>query len=435
MEFSVETAGPCRKRVTVTIPQQRVSEEFDKSYRHWIRNVPVPGFRQGKVPRSLVEKRFGPQVALDVKQALLDDAFEKAIKANDLSPITDPELDLETIEVQPDHELAFDFTVTVKPEFELPELKGIEVAVPSAKPSAEEIDAAVNELRKHRATLRPVEDMAIQSGDVVTLRVRGTANEEQVIEDDNLPYEVGTKLVGGLISNDLDEQLLGSKVGDTAEATAFAPPYAASHPLTGVDITLAIEIVDHKRPDLPEIDDGFAKSFDFDSKDELVEAVTKDVGARKEREWNRLVEDRALEQLVAQTDFELPKEMIDREVDELARRAAYELQQQGTSEEEIAKRVSGIKTQRQEESERELKAFFLLDRIVEKERLLVTENEVREAVGMIAAQSGKSPEEMYGLLRDSGRLGSLRNQLREKKARARLRRKVKVTESKAEESK
>ena len=434
MEFTVETAGPCRKRVKVTVPQERVSEEFEKSLRNWIRSVPVPGFRQGKTPRSLIEKRFGPQVAQDVKQALRDDALQLAFKQQDLDPISDPEIDIEAIEVDAAAELAFEFIVTVKPEFELPDLKSIEVSVPSAEPNEEEIERAMLDLRKSKATLRPVENAAVESGDVVTLQIRGKANDEEVLSDDDLPYEVGSKYLGGLITNDLDEQIEGKKVGDGVEGTAFAPPYAAHHPLAGADLAIQAEIVDHKRPDLPEVDDEFAKGFDFDSVAELREAVTRDVGAQKERDRNRLIENLALQQLVEQTEFELPDEMIEREVDELAARTAYEMQQQNKSDEEIAQRMAEVKSQRADESTRELKAFFLLDKIVEKERLLVTETEVKEAVGMIGAQSGKTPEQMYELLRESGRLASLRNQLREKKARERLRKKVKVSEAKAEDS-
>ena len=434
MEFTVETAGPCRKRVKVTVPQERVTEEFDKSLRNWIRSVPVPGFRQGKTPRSLIEKRFGPQVAQDVKQALLDNALQLAFKQEDLEPISDPEIDIEAIEVDPAAELAFEFIVTVKPEFELPDLKSIEVSVPSAEPDEEEIERAMLDLRKSKATLRPVENAAVENGDVVTLQIRGQANDEEVLSDDNLPYEVGSNYLGGLITNDLDGQIEGKKVGDSVEGTAFAPPYATNHPLAGSDLSIQAEIVDHKRPDLPEVGDEFAKGFDFDSVAELKEAVSRDVGAQKERDRNRLIENLALQQLVEQTDFELPDEMIEREVDELAARTAYEMQQQNKSEEEVAQRMAEVKSQRAEESTRELKAFFQLDKIVEKERLLVTETEVKEAVGMIGAQSGKTPEQMYELLRESGRLASLRNQLREKKARERLRKKVKVSEVKAEDS-
>jgi FKBP-type peptidyl-prolyl cis-trans isomerase (trigger factor) len=114
----------------------------------------------------------------------------------------------------------------------------------------------------------------------------------------------------------------------------------------------------------------------------------------------------------------------------LARRTAYELQMQKKSEEEIAKSVAEIRARRKDESAGQLKAYFILDKIVDKERILVTENEVREAVTQIAAYNNKSPDEMYALLRESDRLGSLRNQLREKKARAKLRSKVKVTDLK-----
>ena len=124
MDFTIEEAGPCRKRVSVSIPSERVSEEFDKSFRQWIKSVPMPGFRQGKAPRKLIEKKYGEQVALEVKQTLLDAAFEEALEKNDLSPIADPDLKVDEIEVVPSKNVEFDFTITVKPEFALPEAQG-----------------------------------------------------------------------------------------------------------------------------------------------------------------------------------------------------------------------------------------------------------------------------------------------------------------------
>jgi trigger factor len=432
IEFSVEAAGPCRKRVKVKIPEARVSEEFDKSYRQWIKSVPIPGFRQGKAPRSLVERRFGKQVAVEVKQSLLDAAFEQALKENDLSPIADPELDLEAIEVEPSKALDFDFTITVKPEFELPDLKGIEVEVPPAEPTDEEVERALEGLRKSKATLRPLAKGAIKAEDVVTLKLRGSDGEEEVVARDDLPYTVGSRMLGDLIADGLDEKLTGEKAGASVEAKAFAPPYVENHPLAGRDIAIRAEVLDVKRPDLPPLDDALAKTFDFDSKDELVDAVTKDVARRKEQERERLIDNLALAQLVEKADIELPAELIEREVEDLARRTAYEMQMQDASEEDIAKQVAQVREQRAEESERELKAFFLLDKIVEKERIIVTENEVRDAVGQIAAYNNVPPEQMYVSLRDSGRLSSLRNQLREKKAREKLRKKVKVSDAPTE---
>jgi FKBP-type peptidyl-prolyl cis-trans isomerase (trigger factor) len=153
------------------------------------------------------------------------------------------------------------------------------------------------------------------------------------------------------------------------------------------------------------------------------------VTARKEREREKLIENKALEQLIAKAEFELPAELIAKEVDELATRAAYALQQEDKTEEEIAQKIAEIKAARQEESENELRRFFVLDKIVEVERVLVTESEVRNAVAMIAAYNQLSPEEMYANLRDAGRLGTLRNQLRETKAREKLRKRVTVSDA------
>ena len=431
MEFHVETTGPCRKRVKVTIPSEMVSAEFDKSYRQWVKTVPIPGFRPGKAPRKLVEKKFGKQVADEVKQTLLDTAFEKALKENELAPIAEPELDIEQVTVEPSQAVDFDFTVTVKPEFELPDYGDIEVEAPPADPTDEEVERALRGLRKSKATLRPIKDGTIANEDVVSLKVRGLSGEKELFHHENLPYEVGSRMLADLIVDGLDEDLEGKKVDATVTAKAFAPPYAENHPLAGIELELQAEVLDHKRPEFPDLDDAFAKLFDFDSKNELVDVVRKDVHNQKERQREKLIEDLALDQLIEKSDFELPQELIEREADELARRASYELQMQETPEEDIAKRVSEIRKQRATESARELKAFFVLDKIVDKERILVPESEVQEAVAQIGAYHEKTPEQMYALLRDSDRLSSLRNQLRVKKARAKLRKKVKVKDAAA----
>jgi len=432
MRFSVEPIGPCRKRIKVTIPPELVTEEFDKSYRQWARSVPIPGFRPGKAPRKLVEKRFGKQVAIEVKQSLLDNAYSEAIKENKLSPIADPEVDVEKVNVEPSQAVDFDFTVTVKPEFDLPSFKDIEVSVPSAAPTDEEVDGAVQALRKRKATLRPVKKGGVENGDVVTIKVKGTAEDKEAFHHDGLPYEVGSRMLADLVTDGLDEALLGKGVGDAVTAKAFVPPHVENHPLAGVDLALSAEIVDLKRPELPEVDDKLAEAYDFKTKDEFLAFVREDVARHKASQRDKMVEDLALKQLLEKTPIDLPDELIKKEGDEIARRMAYELQLQGKPEEEIAKQVAEVRARRSEESANELKMWFLLDKLVEKEKILVPETEVREAVAQIAAYQGQSPEQMYVLLRDSGRLSSLRNHLKVKKARARLRSQVKVTETAGE---
>jgi trigger factor len=378
-----------------------------------------------------VEKRFGDQIAQEVKQALLDEAMEQALKRNELAPIADPELDLETVVVRPAEPVDLDFTVTVKPEFDLPELGEIEVEAPPAEPSAAEVEQTLLALRKRKATLRPLEDGEVAEGDVVTLHVRGSAGEQEVLREENLAYEVGSKLLGDLITEGLDEALVGKRAGATAEGRAFAPPYAENHPLQGVELVVAAELVEVKRPQLPEVDEALAKAYDFETRDELLEAVKRNVRRHKEEERERFIEDSALGKLVEKCAFELPEDLIRKEADELARRAAYELQMRGETEEAVAKKVAELRARRADETTREMKAFFVLDKLVEKERILVPETEVREAVAQIAAYNEKTPDQMYAVLRDAGRLSSLRNQLRVKKARARLRKKVKVKEGAA----
>ncbi|MFQ5845011.1 MAG: trigger factor, partial [Planctomycetota bacterium] len=292
MEFTVEPAGPCRRKVTVTIPPERVAAEFEKSYHTWSRNVPIPGFRPGRAPRKLVERRYGPQVAEEVKQHLLEAAYEEALQKNDLDPISEPELSADAIDLEPERKVSFDFTVTVRPEFELPPLRGIEVEVAPAEPTDEDVAGALRALQRRKATLKPVDDAAAV-GDVVSLRVRGSSGDQELFHEENLPYEVGSRYLGGLIPEDLDEALAGRRAGERVEAAAAAPPHEEQHPLAGVRLSLDAEILDIKRPELPPVDDRLAGAFDFDSRAELEAAVRRDVGRRKESERNRLIEDLA----------------------------------------------------------------------------------------------------------------------------------------------
>jgi trigger factor len=231
------------------------------------------------------------------------------------------------------------------------------------------------------------------------------------------------------VTDGLDEALVGKHEGDSVTAKGFVPPHVESHPLAGVDLALHAEVVEVKRPELPDVDDKLAAAYDFKTKDEFVAFVREDVARHKATQREKLVEDLALARLLEKTKIDLPDDLIQREGDEIARRVAYEMQLQGKSEEEIAKQVAEVRGRRAEESANELKMWFLLDKLVEKEKILVPETEVREAVAQLAAYQQQSPEQMYVLLRDSGRLSSLRNHLRVKKARAKLRAQVKVTEA------
>ncbi|MEE8106531.1 MAG: trigger factor [Planctomycetota bacterium] len=430
IQFQIEPAGPCRKKVTVIVPPERVSEEFNKSFQNLSKNIPIAGFRRGKAPRKLVEKRFGKEVAAEVKQTLIDNAFEEALQKNDLAPISDPDFDALEIEAKPEEQFAFDFTITVKPEFDLPDLDGIEVEVAAAEPAKAEVDEALFALRRRKATLRPVANGGIDTNDIVSIKVRGHVGEQELFHTEDTSYEVGSRRLPehGLITDGLDEALLKQKAGATVNAKAFVPPHEEGHPLAGQDLALEVEVLDFKRPDVPELDEELAKGFDFDGVDDMVQHVTQDVRRRNEQERDRAIEEQALDKLAEQCDFELPEELISREADEMARRAAYELQVAKASEEEIAKRVAEVRARRTEETAREMRTFFVMDKIVENERILVTETEVKEMVALLAAYNDRTPEQMYAHLREAGRLGSVRTQLREKKARARLRQKVKVKE-------
>ncbi len=427
MEFSVEDAGPCRKRVTVSIPTKLVSEQFKRSFTQWSNSSPIRGFRPGKAPRALVEKRFGKDIAIEVKRTLIDNAFDEALEANELAPIADPELDFDTVEVVAGQPIDFKFVVTVRPEFDLPDLGGIEVSVPAVDVSDDELAHALKKLQRHKATLRPLDHGAVEHGDVVTLKVAAMSADTGALDGSEMAYEIGSRHLGELITEDLDATLVGKEPGATVRTTGYVSPHAVQNPLAGQDVGLKVELIDVKRPELPSIDDNFAKELDFDSQEGLREAVRKDVTNRLARDRERLVEDAALAQLVRQVGIELPASLVEKETDETARRGAYGAQIRGDSADDVAKTIIDIRNRDAGESAKQLMAYLILDQIVDAERIVVTEDEVRDAVARIATHHDQVPEQLHAVLQASGRLGGLRNHLREKKARAKLRERIRAT--------
>jgi trigger factor len=159
MEFRVEELAPCRKKVTVTVPAERVREELDAQYREVNKQVAIPGFRPGKAPRRLLETRFGSKIAEEVKQKIVESAYDKLVEDRSISPLRRPTVDVEGAKVEADKPFEFGFEVITRPEFELPAWKDREVKVPAVDVSDAEVDLALEAMLRQEGTLVPAEQV------------------------------------------------------------------------------------------------------------------------------------------------------------------------------------------------------------------------------------------------------------------------------------
>jgi trigger factor len=428
MDFQVKALGPCRKKVAVTIPQARVREEYDKQYDEINKNFALPGFRKGKAPRKLLEKRFGEKLGDEVKENLVKAALEKLVEDKKVEPLAPPTIPIESLAVDPAKALEFEFELVTRPEFETPKYKGVEVKVPALSVPAEEVDRAVDEIRRRGATLKTAEGAAVADGDVLVVDWKASSGDSVEAHDENVFYPFGRGVLAGFVAAGLDDQLRKKKVGATAAVKVTGTADDPREELRGKELDLRVELKEVKRYELPEVDAAFLKKHDYDDVAEMKDDVKKRLLRLKGRERDRLAEDRLVDGLLSGVAISLPEEFVEKELEAWAGRKRMTLEVEGVKEEEIAKAIDAAKGDAKVHIEKDLKRFFLLDRVAEAEKVEVTEQEMAQAIQDIAQAYGRPVEEVMTSFRDGGRLAELRSEIRHRKAREAIRRAATLVE-------
>ncbi|MHC4294739.1 MAG: trigger factor, partial [Planctomycetota bacterium] len=274
-QVSVEDIGTLKKKVRVTVPRERIDAKQNELFGELSSRAQVPGFRIGRAPRRLLEKRFGKDVAQDVRNALLGDSIGEAVEKTELKTLGEPDLDIESIELPDEGDLEFSFDVEVGPEFELPELKGIHVEKPALEITDQRVDEEMERWKATRARFEESDTPAAE-GDIVTagatIRIDGI---DEPVESPGLTLRVAPGQIEGLPIVDLGEALSGKKSGQTAKLKVTVPDAHPNTEWAGKEAAIEIHVSQVRRRVLPEIDEEFAASIGFDSLQDLREVISK----------------------------------------------------------------------------------------------------------------------------------------------------------------
>jgi trigger factor len=417
MEVQIETVGPCKKKLALTIPVERVARELDEKYKELANTVTVPGFRKGHVPRRLMESRFGKEVNGDARDSLMSECFEKAVEDNELKVIGSPSFD-EDLELKPGEPFEFAVTVEVRPDFEIEGYKGLEIERPSTEPTEEEIDAQVQAHRRRYSSLDEITEGAPQPEDVVLGRVELRHDGSVYREIPNHQFIVGDHVLVGMDLDQTTEFVTSATVGETAERTVTLPDAYPDADKRGAEMTLALTIEKIQRPVLPELTDEWLDEQGFDSAEEFREEMAGQVRREKTRRVDALMEERMLDALLAKADFELPEDIVnDMAERQLVRRSLF-LRYQGMPPEKIEQRLDELRKESRETAARNAKIYFMLEKIADAEKLFVTEDEVDARVDAMARAEGREVEQVRRDLEQNERLAELRSQMREEKIKS-----------------
>ncbi len=421
MDVKIEEVSPCRNRVQITVPSERVRETFDRHYKDLKSAVNLKGFRPGKVPMSFLEKKFGSEVAQQVKINLVEESLEEALKEHKLDPISEPELELDKILVERSADMAFEAFVEVRPTFDLPEYKGVKVDAPAVEVTDEEVDAEIERIRRQHATLEPCEPDAIGDDHVLEATVSVMVGGETAVKDE--PQMIGPKTssAAGIVVDGLREKAVEAGIGGTARVDVEVPSYFPDAQFRGKAATMIIKIAEAKQIVLPALDDEFAEQLDFDDIAELRTRVTDAIRAHKDSDAHRAIEEQVLDSLIEKAPFSVPPGLLKRQVDRLVARARVDLESQGKSGEEIDEAIGEIAKAQEEDVTRSIKVSLLLDEIAKKEKIFVTEDELSRHLEALGARHGQTGDQVREQYEAQNLIGEVRFHLREAKTRAVLR--------------
>ncbi|MDN5618197.1 MAG: trigger factor [Kocuria sp.] len=414
MKTAVEKLNPTLAKIQVDVPFEEFKPFLSKTYKELAEQIQMPGFRKGKIPNQLIEQRVGYDFV--VENALnegLNGFYQQALTENELTPLAQPEVDVQKKPEQNDREadVSVAIEVVVRPEVELPDYEGLKVEVDAAEVTAEDEQKALDELRGRFGTLINVERPAAQD-DFVTLDLNAMIGEEEVDAANDLSYQVGA----GTMLEGLDEAITGLSAGE--DATFETTLAGGEH--SGEAATVKVKVTAVKERELPEVDDEFAQlASEFDTIDELKEDLKKQAAQSKIAEQGNAARDKVLDKLVELVEVPVPEKVVEDQIEQHFNNPNAEADHD--SEEHRA--------EVRENTERAFRNEVVLDAVADKEEVGVEQSELIDYIISMSSQYGMDPNQFAQMLDSSGQAGMMVGEVRRSKALAAVLEKAEVVDT------
>ncbi|MCR8850164.1 trigger factor [Rossellomorea sp. SC111] len=402
--------------LTIEVEAAKVNEGLDAAFKKVVKQVNVPGFRKGKMPRGMFEKRFGVEsLYQDALDFILPEAYAKAIEETGIDPIDRPEIDVEQMEKGKD--LIFTAKVQVKPEVKLGDYKGLEVETMETEVTAEDVEAELTSLQEKQAELAVKEDGKAEEGDTVTMDFEGFVDGEAFEggQAENYSLELGS----GQFIPGFEEQLVGVAAGEEKEVEVNFPEEYHAAELAGKPATFKVKVHEIKAKELPALDDEFAKDADeeVETLAELKEKIEKRLQESKKNEAETAVRETLVNKASDNAEVEIPEVMVKAEVDRMMQEFEQRLQMQGMNL-DLYFQFSGqseedLRGQMTEDAGKRVRTNLTLEAIAATENLEVTDEEAEEEVNKMAEQYNMTADNIKQAL---GGLDTLKADLKVRKA-------------------
>lgn len=402
----------------VEVEAERFAKAVEHAYRRIVKDVVLPGFRKGRIPRVILERYMGKERLYEEAATLvMGEVFPEAVKDAGIEPVSKPEV--EVVQAEEGKPLVFKAKVEVKPEVELGRYKGIEVERQVKEITPEDVQAELESLRNRYARLATVDEGNVTQGDIVKVDYQGTV--------DGKPFTDGTvkgkeiEVGFGYLLPEVDEGLVGMSPGETKEIKVTFPSDHQNETLAGKEATVTITVREIRRKELMQLGDDFAKEVsEFDTLEELKTDLENKLRQAAAVEADIAVRQEVVNQAVENATVEIPASMVSDQVEEMLEDMKNTAEGRGVGEDRLFEILNATPEQMRErmrgEAERNIKTRLVLDAVAKCEGLTVSEEEIEGEVKKIAGLYRQEPEELRKALEENDRIGIIEQKLLRDKA-------------------
>jgi trigger factor len=413
MKVEMTELGPVKRAIRIEVPEEEVKERFRRAYAELNRQVQVPGFRPGKAPVSLLERRYAKTVEEDVIRTLVPEYYDRAVRQTGIHPVVVDIPPIDRVKIKKDASFAFTATVEIRPKIELRDYRPpnpISLKPDKRTVTDEQIEKALDVLREQQAQLQPTPPgVSLKEGDFAVLDIEGFLDQQPLdgTKKQGHLHRIGSKLP--VLGLEIDQHLTGQVEGAHID---IPQSYPATHPdqrVAGKTVTFRISIVSAKHKTLPALDDEFAKDCGpYNSLDELKDKLRDQMEKALKRDIEDGYKEQIMKRLVETHHFELPQVLVDREVTAIVRSQLHARHQKRGGEDEPdeqALRPEELKKLQEEalpEASRRVKLGLILDVVAEKEGLTVEEADLQAEIARMATELKIDPQELQRIILAGG---------------------------------
>lgn len=416
LKVDIENAGPCRKKVSVVVPEADVSQIRDSTLDEFAAKASVPGFRPGRVPRRLVESRFRGELADELKQRVLVQSLEQLTMEHELDPIDEPDMDVEAIDVPDEGDFEYSFEVEVRPDVDLPDFESLTLKREVQDVTDEHVQRYLDRMLLEYGE-KTANEGAAAAGDYITASVEFQHGGETAREISEITVRIQPTLrFSDAEVAEFDKLMEGVSAGESREADLVISSEASYVPMRGETVKAVFSVSEIHSFQTPTLDAALIDRIGAESEEKLREDIKSVLERQITYKQRQSARKQLLDLITASSEWELPEELVMKQVENALHREILEMQQAGYTPSEIRARENELRQQSISTTTQAMKEHFVLDRIATNEGLDVDEADIETEIMMMAFQSGETPRRLRARLVKTGVIENLEAQIRERKA-------------------